>query len=112
MNIATSTAYTSTNPNNVTYKDPSHLSSKLNDENVEAPSELREVFDDFVGQTFFKQMLSAMRKTVDKPAYFHGGRAEEVFQGQLDQVLSEHMTEATASDFTDPMFELYMLKRA
>jgi Rod binding domain-containing protein len=72
---------------------------------------LREAFDQFVGQTFFQQMLSAMRKTVDKPAYFHGGRAEEVFQGQLDQVLSERMTEAAAEEFTDPMFELFTLAR-
>ena len=74
-------------------------------------SELREVFDQFVGQTFFQQLLGAMRKTVDKPAYFHGGRAEEVFQGQLDQVLSEKMTEATANQLTGPMFDLFQLGR-
>ncbi|MCA9123753.1 MAG: rod-binding protein [Planctomycetaceae bacterium] len=80
--------------------------------NVEESGELREAFDNFVGQTFFQQMLSAMRKTVDKPAYFHGGRTEEVFQGQLDQVLSEHMSKATADQFTDPLFDLYSLRRA
>lgn len=73
--------------------------------------ELREAFDDFVGQTFFGQMLSAMRKTVEKPAYFHGGRAEEVFQSQLDQVLAEKMGEASASQFTQPMFELFTMSR-
>lgn len=88
------------------------MSSAAALQEVEEPSELREAFDDFVGQTFFQQMLSAMRKTVDKPAYFHGGRTEEVFQGQLDQVLSEHMTKAAADDFTDPLFELYSLRRA
>jgi flagellar protein FlgJ len=75
------------------------------------PTELREAFDDFVGQTFFSQMLSAMRKTVDKPAYFHGGRTEEIFQSQLDQALSEELSEAAASTFTDPMFELFTLQR-
>jgi hypothetical protein len=50
-------------------------------------------------------MLKAMRATVGKPAYFHGGRAEEVFQGQLDQHLAEHLTEASAARFTEPMFE-------
>lgn len=79
---------------------------------IEKPDELREAFDDFVGQTFFQQMLSAMRKTVDKPAYFDGGRTEEVFQGQLDQVLSEQMSKASAKQFSDPMFELYSLGRA
>lgn len=72
---------------------------------------VREAFDDFVGQTFFSQLLASMRSTVDKPAYFHGGRAEEVFQGQLDQVLAERMSDAAADRFTGPMFELFMLPR-
>jgi peptidoglycan hydrolase FlgJ len=73
--------------------------------------ELREAFDDFVGQTFYSQMLSAMRKTVDKPAYFHGGQAEEVFQAQLDQTLSERLADATAEQFTGPMFDLFNMPR-
>ena len=89
---------------------PSELTSP--EKNADESGKLREAFDDFIGQTFFQQMLSAMRKTVEKPAYFHGGRTEEVFQNQLDQVLSEHMTDAAASEFTDPMFELFSLKRA
>jgi hypothetical protein len=51
-----------------------------------------------------------MRKTVRKPAYFHGGRAEEVFQGQLDQVLSEKLSEASAGSFSGPMYELFCLQ--
>ncbi len=73
---------------------------------------LRQAFDQFVGETFFSQMLSSMRKTQGKPAYFHGGRAEEIFQGQLDQVLSQQMTEASASQFSGPMFELFKLNRS
>ena len=89
----------------------------LTDQNVAHKSaggrqELREAFDDFVGQTFYSQMLSAMRKTVDKPAYFHGGQAEEVFQSQLDQTLSERLADATAEQFTGPMFELFNLPRS
>ena len=67
--------------------------------------ELRERFTQFVGEAFFGQMIKAMRSTVGKPAYFHGGRAEEVFQGQLDQQLAQHLTEASAERFADPMFE-------
>ena len=74
-------------------------------------AKVREAFTDFVGQTFFTQLLSEMRKTVDKPAYFHGGQAEEIFQGQLDQVLAEHLSEATADSFAGPMFEMFMLRR-
>jgi Rod binding domain-containing protein len=67
--------------------------------------ELRTHFTQFVGESFFGQMLKSMRATVGKPAYFHGGRAEEIFQGQLDQHLAEHLTESSASRFADPMFE-------
>ena len=49
---------------------------------------LRQAFNDFVGETFYGQMLHAMRQSVGKPAYFNGGRAEEVFTQQLDQMLA------------------------
>jgi hypothetical protein len=57
------------------------------------------------------QLLSEMRKTVDKPAYLHGGQGEEIFQGQLDQVLAERLSDATAEQFSGPMFDLFMLPR-
>ena len=65
---------------------------------------LREAFTQFVGETFFGQMIKAMRSTVGKPAYFHGGQAEEAFRGQLDQKLAEHMTAASAERFAEPLF--------
>src|SRR5688572_29960495 len=70
-----------------------------------SPEEVRKQFTQFVGEAFFGQMIKAMRATTDKPAYFHGGRGEEVFQGQLDQKLAEHLTEASADRFAEPMFE-------
>jgi peptidoglycan hydrolase FlgJ len=73
--------------------------------------ELRKAFDDFVGQTFFGQLLHSMRKTVDKPAYFNGGRAEDIFQQQLDQVLAKNISEASADKFSGPMFDLFTLQR-
>ena len=72
---------------------------------------LRQAFDDFVGQTFFSHLLKAMRQTVDRPAYVHGGQAEDIFQQQLDQLLLEKVTNTSASTFTDPMFELFMMNR-
>jgi hypothetical protein len=74
-------------------------------QNKAGTTELRERFTQFVGEAFFGQMIKAMRATTGKPAYFHGGRAEEVFQGQLDQKLAEHLTEASAERFAEPMFE-------
>lgn len=73
--------------------------------------EVREAFNDFVGQTFFMQLLSEMRKTVDKPAYLHGGQTEEVFQAQMDQIMAERLSDASAESFSGPMFELFMLPR-
>ena len=66
---------------------------------------VRAALTDFVGETFFRQMIKSMRTTLGRPAYFHGGRAEEVFRSQLDQALVEEMTAATASEVADPMFE-------
>lgn len=68
-------------------------------------NEVKEKFTQFVGETFFGQMIKAMRSTVGKPAYFHGGRAEEAFQGLMDQTLAEELTESTADQFAEPMFE-------
>lgn len=73
--------------------------------------ELRQAFQDFVGQTFFAEMIKACRSSQQPSAYFNGGRAEEIFQGQLDQVLSEEISKSSADKIADPMFELFMLKR-
>jgi peptidoglycan hydrolase FlgJ len=73
--------------------------------------ELRKAFDSFVGQTFFGQLMQSMRKTVGKTAYFNGGRAEEIFQQQLDSVMAEKISKSSADQFSGPMFELFNLQR-
>ena len=80
-------------------------------DSAEKNSEYRKAFDSFVGEVFFGQMLKSMRNTVGKPAYFHGGRAEEIFRQQLDQVLSEKLSSTCADKFSGPMFELMNLGR-
>jgi Rod binding domain-containing protein len=72
----------------------------------------RQTFQQFVGETVFGQMLASMRKTVHKGPYLHGGRAEEVFQGQLDQELAKNLAKDSAERFSDPMYELFMLQRS
>lgn len=76
-----------------------------------ASPELRQAFQDFVGQTFFTEMIKACRSGQKPSAYFNGGRAEQIFQGQLDQVLSEELSKSSADKIADPMFDLFMLKR-
>lgn len=74
-------------------------------------SETQEAFTEFVGQTLFGSMLASMRKSVGKPAYMHGGRTEEVFQKQMDQLIVEDLTEASADTIADPMYELFNLQQ-
>lgn len=74
-------------------------------EQVAKAEQTQEAFSKFVGATLFGQMLSSMRKTVGEPAYFHGGQAEKVFQGQLDNQIADEMTASGASPFAKAMFE-------
>jgi Rod binding domain-containing protein len=73
--------------------------------------QLHKAFDDFVGEAFYGQMLKAMRNTVGPPAYFNGGRAEEVFTQQLDQVLAQKLSQAGAEQFSGPMYQLFTMGR-
>lgn len=72
---------------------------------LEQALELRDQFSSTFGTVLFGQMIHSMRQTVGKPAYFHGGQAEEMFRGQLDQVLSQHMAKASGERLVKPMFE-------
>ncbi len=74
------------------------------EEQLESARALEKAYTDFIGKTFFGQMMKAMRSTVDKPAYFHGGQGEEVFNSQLDQQLADSMSEASAPQISQPMF--------
>ncbi|MEM9185373.1 MAG: rod-binding protein [Planctomycetota bacterium] len=79
---------------------------------VDDAQKTREAFAKFVGTTVFGQMLGSMRKTVGEPAYFHGGQAEKVFQGQLDQQIADEMTARGASPFAEAMFRQQFPDRA
>ena len=73
--------------------------------------ELKETFQDFVAGTFYKQMLASLRKTHGKPAYFHGGRAEEVFQGQLDQQVGEELASRQGAALSDDLYRAFVHNR-
>ena len=74
--------------------------------------ELRQTFDQFVGQTFFGELIKQMRASVGKPALVHGGFGEDVFQSQLDQILVERISESSAETFSEPMYRLLMSPRS
>jgi peptidoglycan hydrolase FlgJ len=78
----------------------------------EPDPKVRETFDQFVGETFYGQMLQSLRKTVGKTPYFNGGRGEEIFRGQLDQTLAQNMAKADGGRFSGSMFDLFSLQRS
>ena len=73
--------------------------------------EFRKVFHQFVGTTLYGQMLKSMRATQEKNPYFHGGRAEEIFQSQLDEKLVDKLSEAGSRTISEPMFQLMTINR-
>jgi Rod binding domain-containing protein len=60
-----------------------------------------------VGSVFYGQMLKAMRSTVGKPAYIHGGQAEELFQSQLDQTVVEDLSGRQSGPWLDQLFQQF-----
>jgi Rod binding domain-containing protein len=72
---------------------------------------LRKVFDQFVGETFYGQMLKALRKSQGEVAYFGGGQAEEIFTQQLDQALTQKMTHANGNKLSGAMYQLFTQAR-
>lgn len=78
------------------------------DQSAGGPSpELRQTFQDFVAGTFYQQMLRTLRKTQGEPAYFHGGQAEQIFQGQLDQQIAEELARDHGAAFAEPLFNSF-----
>ena len=78
--------------------------TRTTDATLSQPDRVRDAFTQFVGETFYAQMLKAMRSSLGKPAYFHGGRAEEVFTSQLHQTLAEELADTSTESFVEPMF--------
>lgn len=71
------------------------------------PSLVQEKFQDFVGSTFYREMLKALRSGQKHSKYFYGGQAEEMFRGQLDQQISEELGHTHAGHLAGPLFEAY-----
>lgn len=92
------------NPSQLNHIRPLRPEVASAEEQITKAEEVREAFRSFIGESFYGQMFKSMRSTQDKPAYFHGGQAEEVFRGQLDQTLAQEMTKSSADQFADPMF--------
>ena len=100
------------NPAQLGAVNPLRPAARSGQDQVDGARKLQDAYRDFVGKTFFGEMLKSMRSTVGKPAYFHGGQTEEVFRSQLDQHLADSLTETSADKFADPMFRLQFPQQA
>ncbi len=74
---------------------------------VESPElkELRDTAEHLVGNVFYGTLLKAMRESSMQGKYGHGGRGEEVFNAQLDQVLAERMGKASHGGLADSIYK-------
>jgi Rod binding domain-containing protein len=67
--------------------------------------EFKKLYQQAIGGTFFRQMMKALRSSTGNAAYFNGGQAEKIFQGQLDELMIEKLSETSGGIFSDIMFE-------
>ena len=96
-----------------TYVPPANDLSRLNqtgqaiqqDEGDSSQQELKKTFTSVFGEMLYTEMLKGMRKTLDKPAYFHGGPAEEIFTQQLDQVIAQKMADTSGESLLGATFD-------
>ena len=73
--------------------------------------QFRELLHKFIGQTMFGMMLSSMRATQSENPLFHGGRAEEIYQGLLDMELTAQLSQASSRTLSEPMYQLMRAPR-
>lgn len=108
MTIATSLASETYNLGSVPQAPPKLSVARANQtesKSLEQAKEVHDAFSSFIGETFYAQMMKAMRSTVGEPAYFNGGQAEKMFRSQLDQQLAQELAEQSGDRFAEPMFE-------
>ncbi|HVP10116.1 MAG TPA: hypothetical protein VMV94_02900 [Phycisphaerae bacterium] len=58
---------------------------------------------EFVGSIFYGTLLREAQKSSLKGKYMHGGRGEEVFQGQLNQEIAKKLGRAQNNAITDEL---------
>jgi hypothetical protein len=70
-----------------------------------ALKELRTATNQVIGSVLLGPMLQSARNTSLKGDYGHGGRGEEVFQAQLDQILLERSGGAADNSLGQVLFD-------
>jgi Rod binding domain-containing protein len=68
---------------------------------------LKQAADEIVGSVFYGTMLRQLRSSTFKGKYGHGGRGEEVFQAQLDQVFAKEMGRSKNANISEAIVDRY-----
>lgn len=66
--------------------------------------QLREAAEKLVATTLITPLFEQLRSDPLASDLFHGGRAEKIFQQQLDQVLADRIAGATRFDLVDAVY--------
>ena len=74
------------------------------------PAELDKAFNQFVGESLYGQLMKTLRESTGEVPYFNGGRAEKMFQAQLDQKITQRLAEESGHELTGPMLDLFHLQ--
>ena len=64
-------------------------------------STLRAKVSEFIGLTFFAPLLKQASDPVLKGEYMHGGRGEQVFRGQLNELLAVRIGQSSRLGIAD-----------
>ena len=72
-----------------------------------ALSDLRDAVDRVLGSVFYGPLLQTMRSSSLKGAVGHGGRGEEIFQNQLDQLFAERAGQASNNGLGETLFNRF-----
>jgi peptidoglycan hydrolase FlgJ len=65
---------------------------------------LRKKVGEFVGNIFYGTLLRQMQNSKLKGKYFHGGRGEDVFQGQLGMELASRLGRASNNPVVNRLY--------
>ena len=70
-----------------------------------ANPKLREQVGDFVGNIFYGTLLIQLQDSKFKSEYFHGGRGEEIFKGQLYQEYARRIGRSPNDPMSNRIYE-------
>ncbi|MBI4580431.1 MAG: rod-binding protein [Planctomycetes bacterium] len=65
---------------------------------------LRQMANEVVGAAFFGPLLKTAHNSVLKGKYGHGGRGEEIFQGQLDAELARSIARGVRTNLAETLY--------